>query len=328
MNAAMIGTWHVHTNDYATQFSKISGCNIRAAWDSDKERGRTWAEKNGVPFVSQYQEILEDPNIDGIILCSPTNEHPSLMVEAAHHGKHIFTEKVLAITEEEGVAIQRAVKQSGVKFCISFPFKSRPELIAAKRLAESGELGELTHVRVRDAHDGSISDWLPAHFYDPVECGGGALMDLGAHPVYLLLWFLGFPKEVTAVLSNVTDRPVEDNAVCTMAFANGAIGVAETSFVSKFDSFSFEISGTKGCLLYRNGLSYTSEGTQGKPREWSGPVDAVPMPLAQWVECIKTGKDEKELDIDRALDLTRVMDAAYRSAKTRSTIKMDSIPKK
>ena len=97
-------------------------------------------------------------------------------------------------------------------------------------------------MRCRLAHDGAVGDgWLPPQFFDPVEAGGGALVDLGCHPVYLTRLFLGgMPETVSAVYGHVTGRAVEDNAVVTMRHATGAVAIAETGFVTPRSPFSIE----------------------------------------------------------------------------------------
>ena len=116
-------------------------------------------------------------------------------------------------------------------------------------MLDSGKLGRVTYARVRNVHNGSSADWLPPHFYDKAQCGGGAMIDLGAHPMYTLYWLLGAPKTITSTFTAVTNRGVEDNAVSVIEFENGAIGVSETGFVSECNPYTLEISGTDGSLM-------------------------------------------------------------------------------
>jgi predicted dehydrogenase len=177
---------------------------------------------------------------------------------------------------------------------------------------KSGALGRITYARMRNVHNGSIADWLPAHFYDKEQCGGGAMIDLGAHPMYLLYWLLGEPKTIQSVFTNITGHEVEDNAVSVIEFDKGAIGVSETGFVSKYNPATLEISGTKGALFIRNGVMYATEETGGK---WIAPDQlppALPSPLIQWVEGKKASEDVT-FGIEDAIMLTRMMEAAYKS---------------
>ena len=122
------------------------------------------------------------------------------------------------------------MQTNGVRFCISYPRRTMPQILYAKQAVDDGLLGRVTAVRVRIAHDGAVRDWLPAHFYDPKACGGGAMMDLGAHGMYLCRWLLGPPKRIVSVFNTVTGRAVDDNTVSVIEFENGAIAVNETSF--------------------------------------------------------------------------------------------------
>ena len=111
-------------------------------------------------------------------------------------------------------------------------------------------LGEFTFCRIRLSNDGVIAGWLPEGFYDPEAAVGGALSDLGCHPVYLTQLFLGaLPATVSATYASFTRRQVEDQAVVTLGYPGGAIGVVETGFPSR-DPFTIEMHGTMASLAY------------------------------------------------------------------------------
>lgn len=314
MKIAVIGAWHVHTIGYAETIQKNPKAELCCLWDDDPARGRDAAEKLGVPFQPDLAAIWADPSIDGVQITAATNQHRELLVAAAKAKKHIFTEKVLAVTNEEAEEIVRAVKKSGVKFTISYPHKCRPELKAAKDLIDSGKLGRVTYARVRDAHNGSVADWLPPHFYDASQTGGGAMIDLGAHPMYTLHWFLGEPKSIVSQFTQVTGRGVEDNAVSVIEFSDGAIGVSETGFVTTGLPYVMEVSGTKGSLeLSSNGLMLTCGDTgpvpvADLPNPSSDPVDA-------WIDAVESDTEAPN-GIDDAAALTRLMVGAYEAWRT------------
>ena len=161
---------------------------------------------------------------------------------------------------------------------------------------------------------GSVDNWLPAHFYNKEQCGGGAMIDLAAHPLYIILWFLGKPKSVQSLFTNVTDRGVEDNAVSIVEFSKGAVGVAETSFVSKHCPITVEISGTDGSLYIRDGiLTYANNKTEGKWVEFSEYPESLIPPVKQWATDILNGKSGL-YGISEAVELTKLAEAAYISA--------------
>ena len=142
------------------------------------------------------------------------------------------------------------------------------------------------------------------------------MIDLGAHPMYLLEWFLGKPERVSSTFTHVTDRPVEDNAVSVLTFAGGAIGVSETGFVSLCDPFTLEISGTLGYLCIHGDRLTTILNGQEHQYTQEELVPAHLSPLTSWLDSIDTGRDDIFYDIDQAVSLTETMEAAYVSART------------
>lgn len=315
MKAAIIGTWHVHTEEYTKAILDNPKAEAAVVWDQDEARGRAFADKMGLPFTADLDSILNDAEIDSVVICSATCDHPELLTKAANAGKNIFTEKVLTIGVEDAQRVAGAVKAAGKVFTISYPHRTFPTLRAAKALMDSGKLGRVTYARVRNVHNGSSADWLPPHFYDKAQCGGGAMMDLGAHPMYTLYWLLGEPKTITSTFTQVTNRGVEDNAVSVIEFANGAIGVSETGFVSECNPYTLEISGTDGALMIH-----------GETAQWGGKAtghkwvdlelpEKAPLPIDQWVDAVTEGKPAPST-IEEAVMLTRLMDGAYKSFET------------
>ncbi|NMB11186.1 MAG: Gfo/Idh/MocA family oxidoreductase [Firmicutes bacterium] len=324
LRIAMLSSWHVHAPGYAREIQSRSDARITAVWDEDPARGRKWAADLGVPFEADLDAILGRSDVDGVVVNAPTNRHGEVMVAAAKAGKHIFTEKVMAITVKECQAISEAVKEAGVQFCISFPQRTWPITLLAKQVIDDGLLGDVTLLRVRNAHNGAIAGWLPEHFYDPVACGGGAMMDLGAHPVYLARWLMGKPRRITSLFSSFTGHEVEDNAVALIEFANKGIAVVETGFVSHSSPFTLELHGSEGTFLVGgpersvrlNSAKLNKNGTQG----WIIPTRlpaALPMPMDQWIRGILEGTPI-HFGLEEGIQLTELMEGAmhsYRSGK-------------
>ena len=312
MKTAILGTWHVHTEEYTRAILANPQAEAAVIWDSDIARGKAFAEKLGVPFTDDLDGILNDASIDSVVVCSATCDHPELLTKAANAGKNIFTEKVLTIGVEDAEKVAAAVKAAGKIFTISYPHRTFPTLRAAKALLDSGKLGTVTYARVRNVHNGSSADWLPPHFYDKAQCGGGAMMDLGAHPMYTLYWLLGEPKTITSTFTEVTHRGVEDNAVSVIEFANGAIGVSETGFVSECNPYTLEISGTDGALMiHGESAQWGGKATGGKWVDLELP-EKMQLPVDQWVDAVTNGTPSP-FTIDEAVMLTRLMDGAYKS---------------
>ena len=323
LKVAMLSRWHVHANEYANTIKRNENACVTAVWDEDPQRGQQWADELNVPFVADYETLLAREDVDAVCVVTPTNMHREVMVKAANAGKHIFTEKVLTPTVEEAFEVAAAVRASDIQFCISFPRRTIPEIRYAKQAIEEGLLGQVTTIRIRIAHAGSSRDWLPAHFYDLVACGGGAMMDLGAHGMYIARWLAGSPKRVVSLFSNMTSREVEDNAISMIEFESGLIAVNETSFVAYPDSYSLEIDGMDGGLRMlspREGVQVRSDKFNERGWQTQGNLPSrTPSPIDQWVTACHGGADA-EFGIEDAVQLTELMEAAYVSFRDRVAV--------
>ena len=230
----------------------------------------------------------------------------------------MFTEKVLALDPADARRIVAAAERHAVKLTVSLPRLSDGYTLAIRAVLASGRLGDVTQVRCRLSHDGAIGRrWLPDQFFDPDEAGGGALVDLGCHPIYLSRLFLGtMPVSVSAEYGHVTGRAVEDNAAVILRAPSGALGIAETGFVNPSSPFSIEVHGTAGSLFYGTPEPrlLVRDATDAAWTELAIPP-SEPTPFEQWVGHIQDGTEATE-NIALALDLTTLVDLANRSART------------
>lgn len=309
LKIGLVGTWHVHFQGYAREVSSREDCKIVALWDPSEEAGKKFAAQFNCEYVADYDAFLAREDVEAIMVCSSTDLHKELMVKAAKAGKHIFTEKVLCFNEKDALEVKEAIKKSGVKFCISFPWRSRGDFLYIKDAIDIGLVGKVNYIRMRNAHNGAGADWLPKTFYDKKSCGGGAMMDLGAHSMYLLNWFLGRPQKAASAFTNVIVNSVEDNAVSVLTYEGGVIGVSETAFVAPNNPFELEVVGDKGTILAGgmfDRLCYNIGDGWVYPRLPQG----KPSPLNMWVDGILNGT-EIPYTIEDAVDLSYTMELAY-----------------
>jgi 1,5-anhydro-D-fructose reductase (1,5-anhydro-D-mannitol-forming) len=337
IKTAVLSFWHVHAKEYAQQATEHPDTQITAVWDEIRERGQAEADARGVPFYESLADLLSNPDIDAVIVATPTNLHRDVMVAAAEAGKHIFTEKVIASTAKEANEIREAVRKSGVRLTVSLPRLNTNYTAAILGLVSQGLLGQLTSVRVRVSHNGALSTeanpngWLPEHFYNAKQCGGGAMIDLGCHPMYLTRLLLGMPESVNATYGFVTGREVEDNAVAILQYGNGAIGIVEAGFVNPYSPFVIEAHGTRGSFIYSDHdrkLVYRSS-LQDGGEEWTFQSEfpqEKPTAFDQWVSHIQQGTEATE-NIQIAMDLTKLMEAANQSAIAKQAVRIDSLQK-
>ncbi|MCL2057807.1 MAG: Gfo/Idh/MocA family oxidoreductase [Oscillospiraceae bacterium] len=324
VNILMLSKWHVHAEGYARTVMAQPDAQITCVWDEDAERGKKWADTMGVDFEPDLAKALARGDVDAVIIETATSVHREIMVAAANAGKHIFTEKAMALTVEDCNAITEAVERNKVKFCISLAQLVNPYIQLCKKAVDEGQLGDIHYMRMRTAHDGSSRGWLPEYWYDVEKAGGGAMMDLGCHPMYTASYLLGKPKRIVSMF-NTTFAPnpdADDNAVCVVEFANNAIAVLETSFVSPFNSGVFELLGTKGAIIYERGqLKMRTKDTEGG---WFIPdklPEALPIAMRMWLDGIINGT-EIIFDTKKGTALTELLENAYISHKEQKIVEI------
>lgn len=323
LNVAMISKWHVHAEGYAKHLQSLGNVNITAVWDENEDRGRAWAAELGAAFETDLDTLLRREDVQGVVVDAPTSRHAEVMVAAAQAGKHIFTEKSMALTVAECDRISEAVRRAGVKFCISFPARTRPHHLLAKQLLDEGLLGDVTLLRIRNGHDGALNNWLPDYWYDEKMAGGGAMMDLGCHPMYLASWLLGQPRRITSMFNYFTGRAVEDNAQCSVEFENNAVALLETSLVTYMTPPAFELYGTEGTLIISgDNVKIASKRTDSALQGWVSPrriPEAQPLPLTQWVNGIMND-GPMPFGLEDGTKLTELLETAYIAHREKRTV--------
>lgn len=328
LSIAVVGFWHVHADDYAAEIVAHPQTTITAVYDPDPEVAEAAAERWAVEAVTDLDALLARDDLDGITVTTATTAHVDVISRAIAAGKHVFTEKLLAPTVEECERLIAAAEAAGVALVVSLPRLNEAATLAAERELASGALGSLTYSRVRLAHDGWISGFLPERFAVVEDAVGGALADLGCHAVYLTRLFHGAdPVSVQATYQRFTGRALEDNAVVTAEYGDGAIGVMESSFVTTPGAYAFELRGTEGSLVFGfGGGGLLAKGTGYDPEAWTEVVlpPDDPTPFAAWVEQIRLGTRDPE-HLTTATAVTHVVEAANRSASTGVSVPLETV---
>jgi predicted dehydrogenase len=300
---------------------------IVAIWDDNPDRGAAATEQWGVPSETDLEVVLSRDDVDAVVINAYTSQHPWVIKTALNYGKHVFTEKALTIKTKDADEIVNMVNESGVKFMISLPHRTRSEKLFMKQVLDAGWLGDITMMRSRIAHSAALEVWFTeekhnAWFGDAELAGGGALFDLGCHTVDVMRWFMGKPKSVVAKINTFTDTyPIDDNSVIVIEFENKALGILDTAWVQQRTSPKpMEIYGTKGHVTY-DGLGdlvlrsteLEAEGVQGYIKPTNLP-DALPTPFQQWVSAI-LHDTEMTITVEDGRNLTEMLERSYQAAR-------------
>lgn len=254
-----------------------------AVCDTDEARGQKCAAENGqVRFYSDYQEMVKDPAVDVVCICTPSGLHAEGVIAAAKAGKSILCEKPLDISYERMCRMIEAVDKAKVKMGCVFQGRTHADTIKVREAIKAGILGRMT------LGDGLMKYYRSRAYYASAGWrgtwaldGGGALMNQGVHGIDLLMWTMNSDVErVFARMDHlVRDIEVEDTCVASLQFKNGALGaLVGTTSCNPGEKRRIELHGDRGtiCITESNisrwALTSEPDGL-AKDQEISAPVD-------------------------------------------------------
>ncbi len=193
------------------------------------------ADRYGIARVfTDYRQMLAEKDIEMITITAPNNLHAQMTVDIANAGKHVVCEKPLCMTMEEADLMIDTCRQKGVLLMYAEELFFTPKYVKAKEMADQGAFGRVYRVKQAEKHFGPHADW----FWDVEKSGGGVFMDMGCHGIAFCYWFLGRPKIETVYCQMAThvhtDKTKgEDDSVCVLEFAGGAVGLVENSWARR-----------------------------------------------------------------------------------------------
>ncbi|NDI35607.1 inositol 2-dehydrogenase [Chengkuizengella sediminis] len=219
-----------------------------------------WAVKLGIKKTTKdYKEIINDPEIDAVYICSPTNTHAQMIKEAAEAKKHIFCEKPISFSAEETFEALKVVEQYGVKLQVGFNRRFDHNFKKVHDTVKNGMIGDPHIVKItsRDPEP------PPAEY---IKASGGLFMDMAIHDFDMARYVTGSEVEEVYVQGASLVDPMfkqygdVDTAIITLKFENGAIGVIDNSrkAVYGYDQ-RVEVFGSKGSVAIQNDHPTTVE---------------------------------------------------------------------
>jgi len=240
----------IHAENLAT---RVPGVKVKAIADVVLESAQLLAERLHVPVATaDYHEILADPDITAVAICSSTDTHAKITIEAAKAGKHIFCEKPICHDLAQIDAVLAVVEEAGVKLQIGFNRRFDPNFRQVRKLVAEGKIGDPHILRItsRDPAPPPVSY---------VKVSGGIFLDMTIHDFDMARYQMGCEVvEVYAAGGVMVDPAIGeagdiDTAVITLKFENGAIGTIDNSrkAVYGYDQ-RVEIFGSGGMIAVSN----------------------------------------------------------------------------
>ena len=273
--------------------------DLRWVVDIDLERAGKLAATTGATATASMDEALADPDLDAVVVALPTSLHRMATGAAAAAGKHVFCEKPIARTTEDGQAMVAACDAAGVTLMIGHVVRFFPEYQRIREIVEGGEIGQVATVRARRTNPPvqERSSW-----FADVEKNGGVVLDLMVHELDTLCWLFGNVERLYAHgLTFTPVQPRRDYAAVSLRFRSGVIAHVESSWVHANHRTSIEVAGQYGLISYdsERAASLTLERSVAltdnldRPkRVYARPAVASPhqKELHHFIHCLRTGE--------------------------------------
>ena len=245
----IIGCGAIANSKHMPALSKVADAEMVAFCDLVSERAEKAAKEYGTSdakVYTDYKELLKDPTIDVVHVCTPNRSHSFISVDALDAGKNVMCEKPMAINSAEAQKMLDAAKRSGKKLSIGYQNRFRDDSLYLKKEAEDGTFGDIYYAKATAIRRRGVPNW--GVFLDEYEQGGGPLIDIGTHTLDLTLWMMNNYKPkyclgtVYHKLNNDKDQAnmwgnwnpekftVEDSAFGFVVMENGATIVLESSW--------------------------------------------------------------------------------------------------
>jgi myo-inositol 2-dehydrogenase/D-chiro-inositol 1-dehydrogenase len=253
LNIGIIGAGRIGKVHAATLAYRIPAARVLAVADVDTTAAQQLAVQFKIPLATtDYRDVLNDPAIDAVLICSGTDTHARFTEEAAQAGKHIFCEKPIAHSLAEIDQALAAVAKAGVKLQVGFNRRFDANYRRVREAVERGEIGQpaLLHIVSRDPAPPPVAY---------VKVSGGMFLDMTIHDFDMARFLIGAEVEEVYVQAGVTVDPAigeagdVDTAVIMLRFANGVIGTIDNCRRASYGyDQRVEILGSKGAISTMN----------------------------------------------------------------------------
>ena len=242
---------------------RANGGEVVSVMSSDAERGRKYAADNGIErSVTDLGDLVRDPDIDAVYISTTNELHRDQAIAAARAGRHILSEKPLALTLPDAHAMVDAARDAGVTIATNHHLRNAASHRAMREAILAGRIGTPLAARVFHAV------YLPPHLQgwriERPDAGGGIVLDITVHDTDTLRFVLGDdPVEAVAFAQSggMGKAGLDDAVMGVLRFRNGVIAQFHDAFTAKYAGTGFEVHGTEGSLIGRDVMTQRAIGT-------------------------------------------------------------------
>ena len=270
-----LGRWAKVLTRAAKQSDKIQ---IVAGFSRSQEKRDAFAKEMGVPAVPDMQAMLSNPEIKGVVLTVPNEQHLPMAEMVAKAGKHVYTEKPISQTLEDGLKIEALQKQYGVTVTVGHSARLMAGIRIIKEKIDAGELGRVAFMEANFSNERALELTPQTWRWYKDRAPGGPLSQLAIHQFDVLHLLGGEVQEVSSMASKLSPvgAEVDDQSMTLVRFKDGKIGYVGSCWTSP-GIFAVRVFGSKGLmhyeidfgtwdtphLLHKNSVLYIQRGKDG-----------------------------------------------------------------
>ena len=230
---------------------KSDKLRIVSGFSRSEEKRAAFQQELGVPAARDLRTMLADPEIKGVILTVPNEQHLPVAIEVARAGKHVYTEKPIASTLEEGLEIEALEHRHGVTVTVGHSARLMAGIRTMREAIESGELGRVAFMEANFSNERALELTPSTWRWYRAKAPGGPLSQLAIHQFDVLHYLGGDIVEASAMASKLSPvgAEVDDQSMTLLRFADGKIGYVGSCWTSP-GIFAVRVFGSKGLMHY------------------------------------------------------------------------------
>jgi len=243
-----LGRWAKVLARAAAQSDKI---RIVAGYSRSEEKRAAFQQETGVPSVPDMGAMLADPGIQGVILTVPNEQHWPLSEQVAAAGKHVYTEKPIAHTLEDGLRIAALEREHGVTVTVGHSARLMAGIRIIRQMIDAGELGRVAFIEANFSNERALELTPKTWRWYKDRAPGGPLSQLAIHQFDVVHYLGGEISEVSSMASKLSPvgAEVDDQSMTLVRFADGKVGYVGSCWTSP-GVFAVRVFGAKGLMHY------------------------------------------------------------------------------
>jgi predicted dehydrogenase len=296
--------------------------DVVACYARSDDTRAAFAEQHGCRAVADLDEMLADPEVDGVLVATPHSTHADIAVRTAEAGKHVFVEKPLTLTVADAKRVGESASRAGVVVQVGHNRRRQPANRRIKAMIDVGELGTVLQLDGMHTAAGGHKPDLPEWRKNPDECPFGGMTALGVHTVDTFHYFVGPAKRVTSFSARIHGfNDLDEATTVLLEYESGPIASINTTYfappvvsLSVFGSDAAAWNEEDGKRLY---TQPRSDPTRSEHEVET--IDTMQDEIVEFARCIG-GEGEPETGVVEAIEVAAVLEAIGRSIESGNAI--------